>query len=211
MNSAPFGVYCWLEKNDGLDQMRQILGYFQLLPTWILVFYYALAIALSDLFFIVTSLALNYGVYFYMLRIARAGMSERPPAFDHTKCCVPQYALPDALFVTTLTFWCSVGVGLVKHPRYAFHVGWFYRILLVFLPIMFVVGLMVNEYLYWWQLLANLAISAITTVLYLFTYAGFVSLLKTIPGCYAWLSRTCGMDVAVFCETPMYATIPSNG
>lgn len=203
MNHHDFGVYCWVAGGP-LEESRKWLGYFGLFPTWLQVFYYTLVLILNDVFFFVASILINWVMYSYLLGLSHAFRSERPAVFDHEKCRVPQFAVPDAPFVTYLSFWAVITIGVMMHDHYSCHVGLSHRIMMLFFPIMYVIGLMANEYFFWWQLLLNLALVVVTALVFILVYREAARFLKFIPGFRRWCAQTLGLNSAVFAPDPLY-------
>jgi len=198
MHTSPFGLSCWIDGGK-FEDARRLLAFFQFLPAWVAIFYYSLVFALSDIFFLIASFSANYIIFFYIDGLSHAFRSERPPAYDHVVCETAQFAVPDTRFVAALVFWILVSIGLVKHPVYVTHVGFLYRVLMIFLPIMYIVGLMVNEYFFWWQLIINIVVVFVVVYFYLVLYERFILFSISMPWWYQWMTKNTGYEVVLYC------------
>jgi hypothetical protein len=208
MQAGSFGTSCYI-KGDEFEDTRRVLAYFQFLPAWIVVFHATLGVYLSDFFFIVSNTLTQLIIYYYTLGMAEAIRSERPAPYDYALCNSTRYAVPDPLFIATMSYCFVVGYGLFSRRSIGRRIGVLYRVLFGAFPILYIVGEMVNAYFFWWQLLINLGVAFLLSYLYVFIYWRIVNTFALSPA-LRWLSRLTGIDNVVLSTHPYFASRPRS-
>lgn len=204
MQANAFGTSCYATGGD-FEDTRKVLAYFQFLPVWIVVFHTTLVIYVHDFFFLTSNAMTQFVVYYYLLGLSLAIRSERPASYDYALCKATQYAFPDPLFVATLCYCFTIGYGLFSRAATAALVANIYRVLFFAFPTLYVVGLVVNDYFFWWQVLANIALAGVISLLYVFLYWKIMSGFNFFPHLRRWAAEVTGLDNVVLARHPFYA------
>lgn len=202
MQTGSFGKSCYTT-GDEFESMRRVLAYFQFLPAWIVVFHMTLGIYLHDFFFVLANTLTQVIIYYYMFGMSDAVRSERPAEYDWELCGVPHYAVPDPLFVATISYCLVVGYGLFSPHSIGRRISLLYRVMFGAFPTLYVISQMINAYFFWWQLLINLFIAFLTSYLYVFIYWRLINTFGISPVLH-WVCRLAGINNAVLCTHPYY-------
>jgi len=143
------------------------LSFFMFYPAWIVVFNGVLFMIDQNRYFLVASWLILTAQFYYLRAFSEVVASERPVSFDPLVCGATRYAVPDALFVTIISYTCIVGVGLYRDGK---RFGIQNSIVTYGTPVLYVAATVYTEYLTAAQLAINLAISAITVGSFIVVY-----------------------------------------
>jgi len=147
-----------------------LLTLFGFFPYKVLVFSAVVTLLDSSVYLIVSTFVLSTLLYGYVELVGRAALVARPAEYDIETCGGSPNALPDTLFVSTMIYVFSVAFGIGTHRVFAGRVSAWRAVTLASLPVGYCVTTLVTHYFNWWQLAANLAISAALAVGYWFVY-----------------------------------------
>ena len=202
MRALYFSVACVVE-GAPYEDIRMFFANFQHVPAVLFVFNLALGIRLHDLYYFFSSMT-QLVLFYYLDGLSVAIRSERPPTFDHVLCRKSQYALPDPLFVTTITYCLTVTYGLMYRRAIAQKIGILYKLIFVLVPLFYIVGLVINDYFTWWQLFVNLFLSFATSFFYVYFYWLLVCTFGVLVGWRHWMVNFLGTENVILAAVPDY-------
>ena len=202
-----FGTGCY---DDSLPEIYRQLAFFEFLPAWILVFNTTLSLITSDVFFFIASSLMLTGYYYYLLVLSEALAVQRPMGYDAELCNVPMYALPDALFVSTMSYVFVIAFGvLMKHDNFR-RMGTLLKMAVFFLVVMYCISLIVNRYLHAWQLAANLGIAALMSGWYVLMYWLLFVKVDVLKSVRRWIETKLGYSERLFLESKTKEQSPNR-
>lgn len=205
MLQSYFSVACYVEGGD-YEKVRLFFAYFQHFPSVIFVFNLALGVTLSDLYYFFSSIV-QLAAYYYLSGLSYAVRSERPSSFDYVLCRKPQYALPDALFVTSIMYVIVISCGLMCRRSIARKIGILYKLIFCVVPIFYAIGLYVNDYFTLWQLFVNTALAFFASFFYVYLYWLLVGMFNLIVGWRHWFANIFGFESIILARVP---DVPDN-
>lgn len=197
-----FSVACFIE-GGSYENVRMFFAYFQHLPALIFVFNFALGLRLRDLYYLFSSFV-QFVIFYYFSGLSLAVRSERPPTFDYVLCRKPQYALPDALFVSTISYCLTISYGLMYRRVIAQRIGLLYRILFCLVLLSYIIGLIINDYFTWWQLTINLFLGFFASFFYVYLYWLLVCTFGLLDGWKHWMVNFFGSENVILATVPDY-------
>lgn len=197
-----FSVACAIE-GGSYENVRVFFAYFQHLPALIFAFNFALGLRLRDLYYIFSS-TVQLVLFYYLSGLSEAVRSERPPTFDYVQCQKTRYALPDPLFVTTITYLITVTYGLMYRRVIARDIGILYKISFFVVPLCYIIGLMLNDYFTWWQLFVNSFLAISTSFFYVYLYWLLVCSFGVLGGWRHWMLNFLGTENIILAPVPDY-------
>lgn len=160
------GIACRI---PGEGTLTDIVTYFGLFPAWVLAFNASMGLIDNDIYFLFASKCVLYSVYVYCNILSGAIRSTRPHVYDHELCGATEYAFPDPLFVSTISYTFVVAVGLYMEKK----VGVARLVLLFASVVLYCWALLLTRHFYAWQLFCNLLFSAVTSISFLLSYRFF--------------------------------------
>lgn len=192
-----YSTSCYITGGD-FEVTRKALAFFEHVPLFIFVFHLALGIYLRDVYFFISNTVAQLLAFYYYLGIAEAIRVERPPIFDYVLCQKPQYAVPDGLYIATISYIIVIAFGLLSMREISMRVSMLYKIGLVVVPVLYTLALLVNGYFYFWQFLINLALALVTSASYLYVYRKLIGEYNVLARERRWLKTVLGFDSDLF-------------
>jgi len=202
MQTQYFSVACYVQ-GGAYENARLFFAYFQHVPALLFVFNLALGLRLNDLYYFFSSMV-QLVLFYYLDGLSVAIRSERPSTFDHVLCRKSQYALPDPLFVTTITYCLTVTYGLMYRKAIAQRIGLLYKIIFIIVPLFYVIGLVINDYFTWWQLFVNVFLSFAASFFYVYLYWLLVCSFGVLSGWRHWMVNIFGTENVILAAVPDY-------
>lgn len=191
-----FGVACY-DANQS-SPIYYHLAFFEFLPQWLFVFNSMLAVIDNDLYYLLASKFTFVFYYYYLLALSLAIRSPRPVGYDHVLCKASEFALPDATYVSTLSFVFIVGAGFLLDRRMRSRLGFVTRLLLLCVVALYGVSLWRNRYFSGAQLILNTLIAAASSGIFLYTYWKLWHQYNMAHNVRSWFARRLGYTDELF-------------
>jgi hypothetical protein len=143
-------------------------------PSWLLIANFAVAFISRDIYFLICS---NFNFFFlkaYFFVLAFAIGVRRPPGFNHVLCEANEFAFPDPVFVTTLSFSLSAVAAFVFDFKLHKYMTKRANTTVILLILGYMASTLLTHYFDAFLLIMNTILAVCFATLFTVIYAAFV-------------------------------------